>query len=1021
VGVNRLALCAAVTGLGVAAQPSYAQQARPLTQPPTFALDQWTTADGLPQNSVNAIVQAPEGYLWIGTFGGLVRFDGTDFHLEERVDSSGRHIDRVLSLAVGRDSALWIGTEDGLLRYHKGAYVRFSAASGLPSNDITILHVDHAGTLWVGTGLGIASYVAGRFESLRRVDGRPLEHVTAIVEDTAATLWFSVADRLLTLRHGALASAQWRAAPAGGGSQLILSDRGGSLWFSQANGVAEVARGATRVYRHVSGASGPVVITEDPDEGMWLGTNNDGLFYFLPEQGGTTHRYALPDGQTAYRVRSAYVDGEGDTWFGTNANGLLRLRRNLFTTYTTTNGLSHDVMTAVYGDREGTLWAATNCGGLNAIDAARQTVRLFKPRQPGDPRGDPCVFALTEGPPGTMWAGSWGGGLTRLQAGREERLKHLAGLRDTVVLALFTAKDGTVWVGTNDGGLASLRDGHVTASYTTTDGLADNSVHTIYQTRDGALWVGTLKGLSRWASGRFTTYRGADGLSAEYVRALHEDQDGNLWIGTYGGGLDRLHDGRFTAITRRDGLADDVVSAILEDDHGFFWMSGNRGIFRVARKELNAFADGGLARVRSTLYGPGDGLLQAETNGGFEPAAWKDAQGHLWFPTVKGLAVVDPARVRSTSSPPPVRIEEVVVDGVSRSPTDGMVIEPGRPNLEFRYTGISLSDPQDVTFRYRLYDFDESFVDAGTRRVAYYPRLRPGRYRFVVSAANRYGSWNEAGSSLRLRLIGPFWSTWWFRIGSGAVLLSLVLAAWWRRDAAARRRREAQEEFARQLIESQEHERKRIAGELHDGLGQELLVVKHRALVALQGDALQGRTRDQVEQIAEVVTKSLESVRGLAHNLTPHQLDHLGLSRALRAMVEEVGGTAGIDVAMTIDDIDDQLPRDSQINLYRIVQEGLTNIVRHSQAATATVTVRRKEGRLAVTISDDGCGFRPRRDAGGRLVGGFGLSGMSERVRILRGRLDLTSTPDHGTRIEILIPIVVGPPGADIAVGKPGV
>jgi len=995
-----------------AARPGHAQAARPFTHPPEFALDQWTTADGLPQNSVTSIVEAPDGYLWIGTFGGLARFDGTSFHPEGRVDSSGHHIDRVLALAVGPDSALWIGTEDGLLRYKNEVYQRFSAADGLPDNQVTVLHLDHAGVLWVGTQRGIGRLVgAGRFEALRSIGGVPLEQVTALVEDAAGVLWGSAGDRLVTLPGGTLASARWQPPPVPGARALLQRDRGGALWFSLTRGVARVDSGAARVYRDVSGASGPAVVGEDPAGGLWLGTNNDGLFSVEFEHGSATAtRYPLPDRGTAYRVRAVYVDREGDTWFGTNASGLLRAKRNLFTTYTTASGLSHDVATAVYEDAEGTLWAGTNCGGLNAIDLSRQTVRLFKPRRPGDPRGDACVFALTEAPAGTMWAGTWGGGLTRIIGSREERWKHLPGLRDSVVLALFTDREGAVWVGTNSGGLAALRHVRVAASYTTENGLADNSVHCIYQTRDGALWIGTLKGVSRLVDGRITSYKGADGLSAEYVRAIHQDPDGNLWLGTYGGGLDLLRDGRFTAITRRDGLADDVVSAILEDDRGNLWMSGNRGIFRVARGDLLAFADGRLPRVHSVLYGPGDGLRKAETNGGFQPAAWKDGSGRLWFPTVEGLAMVDPARIQVIDRPPPVQIEEVVVNGVSHVPSDEIEVGPERSNLEFRYTGISLSDPQDVTFRYRLDGFDPDWVEAGTRRVAYYPGLRPGRYTFVVTAANRDGIWNEAGSSLRLRVVGPFWSTRWFRLGSAVGVLALLLAAWWQRDAAARRDRLAQEEFARQLIESQERERQRIGGELHDGLGQQLLVVRHRAQVALQGPDLSGRARDQLQQIAEVAAQTLETVRGLAHNLTPYQLDHLGLARALHAVAEDVVGPSGIRLEVSIDEIDDLLPTESEINLYRIVQEALNNIVRHAGATSVALEVRRTGERIAVTIRDDGQGFQVRRDAGGRVVSGFGLSGMAERARILHGQFQVSSTPGEGTRIELFIPVPPVPP-----------
>lgn len=1009
----RLALLTVSLGMSVTViRPSHAQSSRPLIPPADFSITQWTSSEGLPQNSANAVVQGPDGYLWIGTFGGLVRFDGSTFRLEPRIDSTGSHIDRILALAIGSDSAMWIGTEDGLLRYRSGTYERFSTVSGLPDNVIRILYVDQGGAVWVGTPHGIARYAAGRVESLQEVSGERVRDVSAVVEDAEGTLWVSASSRFLTIAGRRLASARWRGSPVVGGKDVLLRDHHGALWFAVAGGVAQVLGTQVHIYRRIAGASTPLSMTEDPDGGYWIGTIDDGLFYFQPDSTPkAVRRYALPDGRKSYRVRAAYVDAEGDRWFGTNASGLVRIKRNVFATYSTANGLSDDVATAVIEDSSGVLWAGTNCGGLNALDWSRQTVTVFKPRKPGDPAGDPCIFALTGAAGGTVWVGTWGGGLSNITGGRVRWLRYASGLRDSVVLSLFTDRSGAVWVGTNTGGLASLRDGRVSASYTTRDGLADNSVHTIAQTRDGALWIGTLRGLSRLSGGRFTTYRAADGLSAEYVRAVYEDSDGDLWIGTYGGGLDRWHNGKITAVRRGDGLSDDVVSSILADGRGYLWMSGNQGIFRVARSELLAFTDGRIPRIHSVLYGRNDGLREAETNGGFQPSAWKDARGRLWFPTLGGIAVVDPARVPVVRRPPPVRIEEIVVNGVSHPPAEALIVGPGRTNLELRYTGISLSDPQDVTFRYRLEGFDETWVEAGRRRVAFYPGLPPGAYRFDVTAANRDGIWAEPGSGLSFGVRGPIWSTWWFRLTAGACLLAVLLTTGLWRHAATLRHRRAQEEFARQLIESQEHERKRIAGELHDGLGQDLLVVKNRALVALQDPAVPGGARDQLRAIAEVVTQSLEAVRGLAHNLTPYQLDHLGLSQALQTMVEEVEGTAGLHLTAHIENIDDLFPVEAQINLFRIVQEGLSNVLAHAGAATATVTVRRGPGEVTIAIVDDGRGFRVPSVAGGRLTGGFGLSGMSERAHILGGQVHVVSGPGQGTRLELSVPMrAMGPP-----------
>lgn len=985
-----------------------AQETRALTPPPAHAIDQWTTEDGLPQNSVNAIAEAPDGHLWLGTFGGLVRFDGSRFTAMERVDGTGRHADRVLALAGAPDGSLWIGTEDdGLLRLKDGEYEVYTTGDGLPDDEVTALHLAPDGALWIGTAQGgVARLAEGRFTQFRQVDGVPIGRVVSFAQEAGGTLWINAGGRFFIMAEGTVSAVSGPAASVPGVQYMLLEDDAGARWLALSERMARLLGDSVRVFDVPDGSA----MIEDSRAGYWIGTGNDGLFYLRPDAPGgpAVQRYALPDGQEAFRVRSMEVDRAGNVWIGTNANGLLRAKRNLFSTYTSDNGLSHDVATAVYQDAGGTVWVATNCGGVNAIDP-RGKVRVFNPRSPGDPEGDPCVFALGEMPAGTMWQGSYGGGVSLLAADSGAPPSRIAGLPDSVVLALYGDRDGVLWVGTNSGGIAAVENGRVRAVYTAADGLAHNSVRTIRQTRNGDLWVGTLEGLSRLRDGRVTTYTAADGLSAGHVRAVHEDEAGQLWIGTYGGGLNRFADGEFTTIGREDGLADDVVSSIVEDDAGFFWMSGNRGIYRVALDQLNAVADGEIPRVHSVLYGTEDGLRKAETNGGFQPSAWKDTRGRLWFPTVEGVAVVDPADVVVDERPPTVVIEAVVVDGVVRPAGDAVAVGPGRPNLEIRYSGLSLSTPEHITFQYRLEGFDDAWVDAGTRRAAYYPRLQPGRYRFVVRAANRDGVWSDARTPLPIHVATPFWSTWWFRLAGAMAAVAALGAVIRRRGAMARRQREAREEFSRRLIEAQEQERRRIAGALHDGLGQQLLVIRNRALLALRSDPLGASARKQIRQITDVASESLADVRGVAHALTPRELDHLGLSAALKTMVESVGDTTEIVIRDEIQDVDGVLPVAAEINLYRIVQEALSNLVRHSGAGHASVRVRRDDHAIRVSVEDDGRGLAAGQVVAGDPGGGFGLSGMAERARILDGQFEVESEPGGGTRVRVVVPVAPDP------------
>ncbi|MEJ2679869.1 MAG: two-component regulator propeller domain-containing protein, partial [Gemmatimonadota bacterium] len=483
--------------------------------PPRYAIDQWTTENGLPQNSVNALALVPDGHLWLGTFGGLVKFDGTAFHRVERLDSSGSHVDRVLALAEGADSALWIGTEDGLLRFKDGVFRAYGAADGFPHAQVTALDVDSTGAVWIGTARdGVARYADGAFRRYPDLDGTPFGRVVSIMTDAGGTVWINGDHRIAMVGRGAPTAIRWYPPPVPAAINVVHRAGDSVRWFSRPGGLARVDGGHVRVYGRGIGITDPSLMIGDPRRGYWLGTRDDGLILFQPDGAQAwVHRYALPDGRLHFRVRSALLDHDGNLWIGTNANGLLRAKRNVFTSYGTAQGLSHDVITAIYQDSRGTLWVGTNCGGVNEIDLRRRTIRVLNPRSPGDPKGDPCIFALGEAPAGTMWQGTYGGGVSLLKTDRPDMPRHVQGLRDSVVVALFTDRDGTMWVGTNAGGLATVRDGRVRATYTTADGLINNSVRTIYQTRDGAVWIGTREGLSRFRDGRFTNYGTADGLS----------------------------------------------------------------------------------------------------------------------------------------------------------------------------------------------------------------------------------------------------------------------------------------------------------------------------------------------------------------------------------------------------------------------------------------------------------------------------------------------------------------------------
>lgn len=556
------------------------------------------------------------------------------------------------------------------------------------------------------------------------------------------------------------------------------------------------------------------------------------------------------------------------------------------------------------------------------------------------------------------------------------------------------------------------------ASFTARDGLASDDIKVIIEGSAGRLWIGSYGGLTSFKGGKFTAYTERDGLPSNSVRALYEDRDGVLWIGTYDGGLGRFKDGRFTRYTTREGLFNDGVFQILEDARENFWMSSNRGIHRVRKQELNDFAEGKLRSITSMAYGKSDGMLNAECNGGRWPAGIRARDGRLWFPTQDGAAVIDPETIQANPRPPPVLIESFLLDRepVAIDPQPRSVrVTPDKENFEIVYTALSFINPEHLRFRYQLEGLDHDWTEAGTRRSVYYSHIPPGDYVFRVIAANSDGIWNTEGKSLKITVLAPFYRRWWFLTLAGLAVAGAGAAAVRLRFDQLRKARAAQERFSRQLLDSQERERQRIAAELHDSLGQSLLIIKNRAFLALSGLEDPEVTKEQLDEISASAAHAIQEAREIAYNLRPYQLERFGLTNTLRGICSQAEQSSGIRFIAELDSIDGLFPKEAEINLYRIVQESVNNVIKHSRATEARLSIRRHEHGVSLRMQDNGRGFaladRAARnaDANGRGAspgpppGGFGLIGMAERARILGGTYAIDSQPGRGTTIRLEI------------------
>jgi signal transduction histidine kinase/ligand-binding sensor domain-containing protein len=960
-----------------------------------YLTTRWTTEEGLPQNSITSIVQTRDGYLWMGTFGGLVRFDGLRFTTLNTGNTPQLKSNRITALMEDRDGALWIGSETGeVTRYLGGEFTTYTAADGFFNEPVMSFYQDRAGTIWAPT----LSYNLVRFESnqptkvevLTTKKGLP-ERVFSVGEDDEGNLLVGMRWGLMTYRDGAFSEYLKIEGLPKDAVLLMRPHPDGGLWLVTGTSLGRLAGQRFTPYLNFSErmALPGLDLAQNGAHEVWFGYWGKVLYHGNKEGVFTAED---PTRLSSYRVRSMLADNEGNFWIGTAGNGLIRLRKRRVATLSTADGLSNDEIMLITETNEGDAWVGV-FGAVNRLSGGKLT--SWSGPEWLKSMNDSAAHSFYQDRAGNFWIG----GDKCIARFRDEKFEvHQLERGDLSVDAILEDRKGQLWLGTSSG-LAMYRDGVITKLYEPRDGLVHKEIKFLMEDRAGALWLGTTGGLSRFHEGGFTNYTTASGLSNDNVRAVYEDQDGVVWIGTYGGGLNRLKDGRIKHITMKDGLFDDIVSRIMVDERDRFWMLGNRGIYYVSRQQLNDVAEGRSRSVTCGSYGVADGMITSEGNGGRQPAGWRMRDGRMWFPTIKGVAIVDPNQ--PDAPPPPVVIEQVSLD---REPVDfrrEVRVTPDRENLEIQYTGLNFSKPEQVRFRYKLEGLDEDWVDAGTRRAAYYSHPPPGTYTFRVLAANSDGVWSTECASIRVVVRPPFYRTRWFIGLALAALAGLAFVGYRWRVQELKRDRAEQEEFSRRLLATQEEERRRLAIELHDGLGQSLVIIKNRALLSLSRPEDHERALTQLEEISEATTSALDEIRELARSLHPYQLDRLGLAYALDSMIERVADSSEIKFEREIDAVDGVLSKEAQINLYRIVQESLNNVVKHSGASEVKVILKKDAGALRLSVRDNGRGFDASTAPSGKQ--GLGLTGIAERAKVLGAKPEIHSAPGQGTTLMLNI------------------
>lgn len=965
-----------------------------------YGFDVWTTANGLPQNTVTGVVQTPDGYLWLSTFDGLARFDGVRFTIFDKSNTKGIANNRFSNLFADPDGILYATSEDNLVTvYRDGIFRTYSDFAGSDERVYQILS-DAKGNAIFETAKGHYSLQDDRFVLTPDQKER---NVRQIYFGKSGAKWVLERHQITRYKDGEATTYPLELAAeelAGSMTLAPYEDRHGALWLRRfpAFELWRLQDGKASVFtkKDIPALNQlyPKQVQEEPDGSLWFffsGLENPKPGQFVRFKDNQFTSYELHE---TVRETASMVDREGNFWLATTS-GLRRLRRKLITTLSVKDGLTSNEVYPLIQTTNEDIFIGTAEGLDRYANGKLTDLRLNY--APGLPLN---LSGLWEDDKARVWIG-YNHGFGRLENGS---LRTIAGKVIANGATDFASdREGNIWIATDEG-LYKYKDDKEVAHYTSRDGLPSDGVITLHVDRNGNFWLGTYAGLSQFKDGRFITYNTEANSPKGFVRAIYEDAAGVMWFGTYGDGLVRYKDGKFFNYRVEDGLFNNGVFAILEDNRGNFWMTSNRGIHRVSHQELNDFADGKIPKLNSVSYGEDDGMLSAECNGGRIPAGIRLKDGKLWFPTMGGVAIIDPEAEAVNPQPPPVVIETVSVDRKqleTQRSQSAIELGPQQSQLEINYTALSLLKSRQIKFKYRLEGLENNWTDAGTQRTASFSYLPAGSYTFHVIAANADGVWNNEGATIRVVVRPYFYRTWWFLLLAVSALAGTVWLIAHARFSQVRKIAAAKTAFSRQLITSQEAERKRIAAELHDGLGQSLLVIKNRTSIGKRVADDGEKVAAQLEEISNAAGQALDEVRSIAYNLRPYHLERLGLRESINAMVEQIRAATGLEINARVALYDEVFSKDSEVLFYRVIQECLNNIIKHAHATTVEISIVQNETQVTARVQDNGRGFAPAAEG---QSGGFGLIGMSERVRMLGGTHSIESEVGKGTTVTITIP-----------------
>ena len=953
-----------------------------------YSVRTWQTDDGLPRNTISAIAQTPDGYLWLGTPFGVIRFDGSTFTRMEGDYHPVFTRARTRVLHTDSKGRLWIGTGTiGVIRHDGNTFTHIDNRRGLTHPTVNSICEDRQGNVWIG----------GQDGSLCRIDAKDEVHAVIttrsergnepikLIRDFEGDVWLLNRNSFGRLNDGRMTNMVSITNPAA----LLSPSFSDGAWLINADTLELVAfngkRQAGQSVRSPIRANQVTFLFEDSRGNLWLGSQRDGAYRY--SNGEFVREFS-----TTHRILCIFEDSEANIWIGTEGGGLTRLLPNSFEKIGRRDGAANALVRSVCEDENGDIWMAGQGTTIERWDATTGVTTITSLTNIG-------VTSIFPKENGGIWIGTVGRGLLASEADRFKVVAEGEGFRSRQIRAIHQDSQGRLWLGCLPDGVFMIANGKITPPQFFFDaGLTHDAIWAITHDKQGNVWFGTITGeLLKYADGHFSIYGQSEGLPGASIGTLAIASNGDLLIGTLGGGFGIMKNERFRFARVGHGLSDDVISSVIEDTSGNFWFSSDRGIFRVRTKEMSDFADGRTDLFTSISYGIDDGLGNTECIAGYQPASWKTRSGEICFATSKGAVRVYPQAIPTNTPPPKLVLESITLGGEILTNRFDFVLPHDHKELRFHFSAPSFSHPEHVTFRHQLIGLETDWTLDGNGRIASYPRLPPGRYEFRFTASKRDGDWNKNHLSFPFEVTPAYWQTAWFRV-LGLIFFGVLIGSLVRyRYVRKMRQKLAVVQRARAV----EQERMRIARDIHDDLGARLTQI---ALLSEMVAVEVGEKGKAGERLGKLSNSSREAVRSLdeivwainpQRDSLPEFVDYL--SHFANELFTASHIRCRQDMALAVPQM--RLSTEIRHHLFMACKEALNNALKHSNGTELWLTLAIQNGEIVILIRDNGTGF----DHNDRPEGGNGLANMRERLLAAGGTCAVDSIPGQGTTVTLRV------------------